>query len=902
MTLRTGYKILVIFAFLPLCVSGQKQSNIWYFGNNAGLDFNSGSPVPLLDGQLNTLEGCATIADAEGNLLFYTDGISVWNRNHQLMPNGKGLLGASSATQSGIIVPFPGTPDLYYIFTVDEKAGPNGLHYSLVHMALEGGMGNINSKNISLLPNSTEKITAVHHKNKKDIWVIAHAWNSDAFYVWLINETGISTTPYIFNTGSIHGGNNGNSIGYLKASPDGSKIASAAYSSARFIEILDFDNVTGIIENPKQLLGFGGGGPYGIEFSPNSQLLYVSEGEGNTKLYQYNLSSIDITEINNSRIELNSGQNFGALQLATNEKIYLAQVNSLYVGVIHSPNEIGSACNFELEGIYLGGRRSRMGLPSFIQSYFLIPDFTYADTCFTSATQFFPELDDPEATVTWDFGDPASGEQNISSELNPTHIFSTPGIFTVTLTATLGEVSTSKTKEINIVALPGIQLGADTTLCEGEALTLDISSVSGTYLWQDGSTAASFSAEETGIYWAEADNGICVARDSITVTFDQPLALALGNDTTLCEGDTLLLLPPADMDEYLWQDGSTAASYTVKQEGFYAVEVALGACIVRDTINVGYHPNPTLELGPDRIICKDQTFLLNASDEYAGSYLWEDGSVNPERNVNTAGIYQITVENLCHTQTFTDAVVVRSIAPKVTDTLLCGPGNVILQAIGEAANYQWFSTATDTEILHQSAVGTFETPSLEATTPFWVAGVDGACESSRVKVTVLVDNTSVRLGNDTTIHLGTSLQLQASGGNTYQWSPPRWLSNDRAADPVATPMEDIIYTVAVTSHTGCVFEDDIAITVKDEILIPNTFTPNGDGINDNWVITYIENYENNQVLVFDRTGRQLITFDNYQQSWDGTIHGNPLPTDTYFYIIRRGGQRPPLKGSVTIIR
>lgn len=570
--------------------------------------------------------------------------------------------------------------------------------------------------------------------------------------------------------------------------------------------------------------------------------------------------------------------------------------------MIHSPNEVGTACNFELNGIYLGGRRSRTGLPAFIQSYFLLPDFSYIDTCFSAATQFFSEVDEPEATITWDFGDPGSGEQNVSDALNPTHTFSSPGIYTVTLTATMGEVATSKSKEINIMALPEIQLGKDTALCEEAMLPLDISHLSGTYQWQDGSTASSFSITEPGIYWVEVNNGICTARDSIIVSFDDPPSFTLGNDTILCTGDTLLLQAPASMDSYQWQDGSAVSSLTVKQAGTYYADITSGACKVSDTINVAYRPNPSLDLGPDLTICKEETLLLDASDEYASSYLWENGSTTAERNVNAAGIYWVTIDNLCHTQTFRDSVMIKSMAPKVSDTLLCGAGSATLQAQGEASMYQWFATATSSDILHQSADGVFTTPSLDATTPFWVSAVDGSCESERVKATVFVDLNSARAGHDTTLHLGESLQLQASGGNTYQWSPPQWLSNDEGANPITTPLEDITYTVAVTSHTGCVFEDEITVTVLDEILIPNTFTPNGDGINDTWVITYIENYENNQVLIFDRTGRQLTAFDNYQQSWDGTVNGNPLPGDTYFYIIHRGGQRPPLKGSITIIR
>ena len=95
------------------------------FWKEAGLDFNSGSPVALTNGQLNTTEGCTTISDKNGNLLFYTDGSVVYDKSHQVMPNGYGLLGHYSSTQSAIIVPKPNNPNLYYIFTVDQPLPVN---------------------------------------------------------------------------------------------------------------------------------------------------------------------------------------------------------------------------------------------------------------------------------------------------------------------------------------------------------------------------------------------------------------------------------------------------------------------------------------------------------------------------------------------------------------------------------------------------------------------------------------------------------------------------------------------------------------------------------------------------------------------------------------------------------
>ncbi len=132
-------RLLLFVLCLPLFGLALKEGNIWYFGENAGLDFNSGSPVALTDGMLNTDEGCASICDTNGSLLFYTDGMTVYNKNHIVMPNGTGLLGHNSSTQSAIIVKKPMSNNLYYIFTVDGNSGSGGgLSYSVVNLNLDG--------------------------------------------------------------------------------------------------------------------------------------------------------------------------------------------------------------------------------------------------------------------------------------------------------------------------------------------------------------------------------------------------------------------------------------------------------------------------------------------------------------------------------------------------------------------------------------------------------------------------------------------------------------------------------------------------------------------------------------------------------------------------------------------
>src|SRR5262245_40286912 len=122
----------MLLIFMSAYSHSQSYANWWYFGQNAGVTFQTGNPVAASGGQINTVEGTAAISDAAGNRLFYTEGVTVWNRNHIPMPNGNGLMGNASSTQSAVIVQKPGSTNIYYIFTVDAQAGTNGLRWSEV--------------------------------------------------------------------------------------------------------------------------------------------------------------------------------------------------------------------------------------------------------------------------------------------------------------------------------------------------------------------------------------------------------------------------------------------------------------------------------------------------------------------------------------------------------------------------------------------------------------------------------------------------------------------------------------------------------------------------------------------------------------------------------------------------
>lgn len=362
---------LLLIAFSIHFAFGQLQGSIWYFGKNAGIDFRSGKPVVLEDGQLSTTEGCAAISDSTGLLLFYTDGITVWNKEHKIIEGGTDLYGDPSATQSGVIVPMPGSSNIFYLFTIDAETGANGFAYSVIDMEMNNGEGGVKEKNVQLISPVTEKVTAVRHRNNKDVWILTHDWNNNKFLAYLLTADGFNKEAVISETGSIHGGEEtGNSVGTMKSSPDGSQIA-VAVKSEDFFEVFDFDNVSGKVSNPLRFDLEKGSLPYGLEFSPNGSLLYVSAGSAK-KIYQVNLQAGSNEAIINSMTviaNVTSGWT-GALQIGIDGKIYVSPHLSTYVDVIEFPDKLGLECNYQEKYLHLKGNKCTLGFPTFIQTYF----------------------------------------------------------------------------------------------------------------------------------------------------------------------------------------------------------------------------------------------------------------------------------------------------------------------------------------------------------------------------------------------------------------------------------------------------------------------------------------------------------------------------------------------------
>lgn len=386
--------VLLITLLVSHSYLSQRQANIWYFGDHAGLDFNSGSPVLINDGQTYYIlcpgchnEGTSVISDENGDLLFYTNGEKIWNSSHEVMANGDGLLGGASSTQSSLIVPQPGSSRFFYVFTTDHFQSSNelenGFRYSIVDMCLDEGLGDVvnNQKNILLLDSVAEKVTAVRHGNGIDYWVITHRYYSDAFYAYRLSELGIVDTV-VSHIGAFHPTGVQNlygAIGQLKASPNGEKLVIVNGNSGNSIaEFFDFNIHSGFVSNPVNLQWNSLNQFYGVSFSSDNTKLYISCLFNESGLYQFDLNAGNGNpdSIRDSRTQINiSGEivfPFWALQLATDGKIYVVRGgnnSSSYLSVIDSPNEVGLGCNYIENAIELQPMTVSFGLPNFIDSY-----------------------------------------------------------------------------------------------------------------------------------------------------------------------------------------------------------------------------------------------------------------------------------------------------------------------------------------------------------------------------------------------------------------------------------------------------------------------------------------------------------------------------------------------------
>lgn len=673
-------KTTLLFMLLTVSIyvgaQNSKKINQWQFPTSCGLDFNSGSPVFVTGGQVNTTEGSSSMADNNGALLLYSDGATVWDKNHNAMPNGTGLLGASSSSQAALIVQQPGNANTYFVFTVDQEAGPDGFRYSIVDMTLNGGLGNVTTKNVLLVTPVSEKVTGCRHANGQDIWIVTHKYNSAEFYAYLLTSAGLVLTPVITTVGTVHTGfGNTNSIGYMKISPDGNKLA-VAISRSNMFELFDFDNATGIPSNAIPLVV-----PnltYGVEFSPNSKVLYGTEFVN--PIYQYDLDAGSPAAIQASQllVATSSSPELGALQLAPDGKIYSARKTLPWLGIIQNPDVVGLGCAYIDNGFSLGGNTCYYGLPNMLPSYFNSVGFQ--NTCFGDQTLFTVADSGAYVICSWNFDDPSSGLLNSSQYYEVGHVFTAPGTYNVqVILVNQSAVTDTLYLPLTINVAPSVSLGNDTTVCIGSTFVIDASaSGASSYTWQNGNTNSSISVNTSGAYYVVASDNGCDGTDTINVTFSPcaaPVVQFSSSDSSWCEKQSVDFFDISTNNPTTWSwtfaGASPSTSTDQNPAGIYypsygSFDVTLVACNAAgcDSVTISNFvtehqnpPAPTVSISNDTLYCSS-----------AVSYAWFNTnntslvlSTNAYYFPTQFGSYYVTITDSNGCSTPSSTVIVNSI-------------------------------------------------------------------------------------------------------------------------------------------------------------------------------------------------------------------------------------------------
>jgi gliding motility-associated-like protein len=938
-------KLLFIILFSTLASS--QEAGVWYFGQNAGLKFNpDGTVVALTDGQMNTNEGCATISDPNGNLLFYTNGVTVWNKAHQIMINGTGLLGNPDSTQSAVIVPKPGSSSLFYIFTTDAFANANGLRYSIVDMNLNVGLGGVtDSKNILVYTPTLEKISIVKHSNGIDYWVVTHG-NNNIFYSHLLNASGLNTAPVSSVIGIDSSEFLGYSIGYMKISPDGKKLA---ICHSDILQLLDFNDSNGVVSNVQNI--YLGSQLYGVEFSPDSKLVYVTDTASQTKMVQFNLAASNIAD--SAFILYTGGLSPVALQLAPNGKIYVADFGFDSLGVIDNPNSVGSSCNLQMSAVDLAGKTSLSGLPSFVQSNLSTLSFWASELCFGESAEFTVDADLPIISAQWNFGDGST-----SSDINPTHLYGTAGQYNVDLTVTTALGSVTATRQLTISESPTVAGLPLQTVCGtgGENYNViqnDVAILNGQsssifsvqyYLTLSDATQNINSLQSNvqllsgeNIFYVKVSNihnSNCFNIGTFTVVlYEKPNVPESSPDIILCDdfsnddqatfnledNDSIILNTQNDefsVKYYLNYDDANAAinqivgpyqNVTNPQTIYYRISNSNNlSCFEISTFKISLTNMPIANPSQNLSLCDDvnndgmelfdlsvQTAsilgLQSATEFDVSFYLSENEAELGANNISAS------YTNISNPQTIYVRISNRTGACFDTNSFQLKvnslPSLEFRESYSLCENSPITLTAPSGFDSYLWSTG-LTSPSIQISQPgaYWITGFKdyngNPCSTTK---SFSVVNSSIASDIDIEIQDWTndqnSITISQNGSGLFEYS----LDNIHFQDSnVFYNLSSGQYTIYIRDRNGC------GTITKNVFLLmhPKYFTPNGDGINDYWQIKFAETEPNIKILIFDRFGKLIYDLDKSGPGWDGSLNGKQLPsTDYWFMVTRQDGSK-----------
>lgn len=552
----------------------QSQNNTWFFGTYLGMSFTSGSmnSIPDKASPMYSGLGASVMSDkTTGALLLFTDGRNIWDRNKELMPNGE-LYPGTGSDQSPNIIIFETAPKKYFVFYCDQI---DNIYYALVDLSLNNGNGDVVYKKKLLATQMDLQFTAVKMLNSGGYWLITHKKGTNEFNSFAVINEQVNPAPVVSYAGSATFPNTQYSYGKMITEATGKKLAYLFFdsdinaSSGCVLQEFTIDKRCGTISLNKNV-NLGSTATYdklgSISYDQTGQYVCFSSYRSDDRysLVQFDMSS---NASDNDRILIaNLYESIGDLQLGPNGKIYVASSENRTftskISVIHSPSIAGTNCNFSFNAIEL----SRSPLLGSIGTE-KFPTFI------SDISETIPNSKKPELKLT---ANCAQSESSFEIK-NPTDL-----IYDL-LEWDFGDGSNAK-----------------------KILSKHVFNAAGKYVVR--------------FYWFVCNNKFQIID---TIKIIEKLNLNLGNDTTLCTGDTFVLKGPNAAEKYLWNTGDTNYFIVVNKSGKYSLKIQSGICTAQDEMEIKYHPPLFTALGDEYFICdKEKELVKLDAGKNLSSYKW----------------------------------------------------------------------------------------------------------------------------------------------------------------------------------------------------------------------------------------------------------------------------------------
>ena len=848
-----------------------QRANIWYFGNQAGLDFNplpDNPVVAITNPVMNAPEGTSTISDRNGQVVFFTDGDKVWNRANVEVATGIG--GQPGSAQSSLIMPVAGDETLYYIFTTQEVHGTGTyeLRYSLFDLKLNSGSGGLLEQNVLLFARSTERLTGNAN------WLIAHEYGNNSFRAYRISNLGIGN-PVISAIGSDHSVTSAeNGQGYMKLGAQNRlAVALSTPGTSNVVEIFDFSDATGEVTNFRTAnLNNANGQVYGIEFSPGGNKMFATLKGATSQIVEFAFDSLANPYLKKPPIAP-VAEELGAIQMGPDGQIYVAVNGEQFLGTIQANEDTTQVSVFTLNGFgLLGGTNSNLGLPNFIQNLAdptQGPSISIAGECIQDSVQFSGTPTDPIDKFQWTVRLGATVITQ-STDQQFSYLFTAPGLYDVSLRLTNRcDLDTLLTQQIQINDVPPDPT-TTVVLCTGEqVLDANPTDLPGlTYVWSTGDSTETITVNRQGRYLVTVSNASgCSTNGQIFAADNRPIA-DLGSDQTICQNTTVAPLDAQNPGAtYAWtingvpsgtsrtQSVNTSVAGPPTFEYEVTITDPITNCVLKDSVIFTINPLPTLSTpvttnpttcgaadgtinmnitGPPSIVFFSYTITgpatsLSGTDLSAGAI--------PTANGLVAGAYGITVADqvtgcaTTTTATVNDAAF--TVAGSTNDT--CDPMNidVVLSEMTPGSlttpfNYTYRvldatapGTPLETQIVTNSNSLTFSTNAagLPSDNRQYIVEVtaNGCLASS---APVVIDQGPTVPATFTQDLCVSPVTLTASQGDSFLWSGPSIVSGTETTATVSAtpPSGSSTYSVTVRQAGFCDLDTAITVTVESPIV------------------------------------------------------------------------------------